>query len=1276
MDATRWQRVGLFISSTFDDMHAERDYLVKRVLPELQEWCEERRLRLVDIDLRWGVVEPDMTGIVRKCLAAIDASQPLFLCLLGQRRGTIVERGATVTELELAHALAGPCHVLAYLRDPSPRLPALYTTAFDPEAAHERTRAWARAEAEVTRRYSAVWDPDATTPELRLPGASEESNAERCRGRLTQFACDARPLAEPLLEDLRAAILADHPDRASGFSPGRLERELGQQEQVLAAAAEATVVREATFAALDAYADGADDTLFALTGPSGIGKTTALAGWVRRRRAAGELVRCRSVGASDGSTAVETVLQSLLEEVGATPQEPLRDTWLDALAGETVVLDGLDQLDAGLDDLDWLPWTLPEGVRLIVSFAGPGALGERMVAGGDVIVHEVAPFEDPATRRRLVVDYLAGYLKELAPELVEELIAFPAASNPLYLKVVLSELRVFGPHASLKEELDARFGEDAVSAFDAVLARIERDAGGEAAPDVFGLLACARAGLSAPEIAGALGDPALADEVHGLLRQVRAFTARRAGRYDFLHASFADAARARYVTPERQAALAAYFDALPLWSGGVPNARKVAELPFHLGAAGQTARAAEVLSDLRFIEAKCAAGMTSALLADYAAVEAAPFAAFVRQESHALSRYATTRGFTLQHAYNWRRAGPVREAAERALGDGEPPLWLRRLDPPADGGPELATLEGHDGGVTDVAFAGSDLLSAGLDGTVIAWNTATWRRRERVVRVDSGINSCAAYGDLVAVGCEDGSVRVHDRARNATVMCEGVFEHSARRCRFLPDGRLLSVGRFGLRIHDPRSGELLHTFHGDETIQDCDPEVGGLIALACSDADVNLYDPVAGELVASLGLPRGEGQAWGCRRSPDGSLLLAGGGKFQYSDDVGPFGECVVWDTRTHEVVHKHRFRVMVSAVAFSPDGASYVVGLLDGSLELFDTRTGDRLASVDAHAKTVRSLQLSPTGEVLASASLDGRVRAWDAAALARATEAAPGNGLFCAIASDGRTASVWSGTPNGFDYAFRQRDYDLVTATKVRDEPLYLDGEASHIAMFRLDPMTLLTGVRISADAAGPPHATAPVAGAGDYWLLASSARMFPFDLSLAPALPEALRSRQNVRWARARDGRYALLEQPGALVVGAHTVLLPGDAMPPHLPQVAFDGERVLCISGNALCAVSGGVCTVLHEGAGPLAAFCASGDRVAVAGEDGVHVLGEGRIHAAPSLDCAFADDVVVSLGTDGVLRVGDAVFVGATALTAFAVAGRTLVATDTGGTVYLLALSTP
>jgi len=49
--ATTWQTAKVFISSTFRDMHAERDHLVKVVFPALREELEKHRVHLVDIDL-------------------------------------------------------------------------------------------------------------------------------------------------------------------------------------------------------------------------------------------------------------------------------------------------------------------------------------------------------------------------------------------------------------------------------------------------------------------------------------------------------------------------------------------------------------------------------------------------------------------------------------------------------------------------------------------------------------------------------------------------------------------------------------------------------------------------------------------------------------------------------------------------------------------------------------------------------------------------------------------------------------------------------------------------------------------------------------------------------------------------------------------------------------------------------------------------------------------------------------------------------------------------
>ena len=55
----KWKTVRIFISSTFHDMHAERDHLVRFVFPELKEKYRKNHVHLIDVDLRQGVTEAD-----------------------------------------------------------------------------------------------------------------------------------------------------------------------------------------------------------------------------------------------------------------------------------------------------------------------------------------------------------------------------------------------------------------------------------------------------------------------------------------------------------------------------------------------------------------------------------------------------------------------------------------------------------------------------------------------------------------------------------------------------------------------------------------------------------------------------------------------------------------------------------------------------------------------------------------------------------------------------------------------------------------------------------------------------------------------------------------------------------------------------------------------------------------------------------------------------------------------------------------------------------------
>ena len=118
--------IRVFLSSTFRDFAEERDLLVKKVFPELRRLCRERKVDLVEVDLRWGITEAESRQgkILPICLGEIDRARPYFMGFIGDRYGWvpegsqyplgIVERepwlrdhqgGKSVTELEILHGV-------------------------------------------------------------------------------------------------------------------------------------------------------------------------------------------------------------------------------------------------------------------------------------------------------------------------------------------------------------------------------------------------------------------------------------------------------------------------------------------------------------------------------------------------------------------------------------------------------------------------------------------------------------------------------------------------------------------------------------------------------------------------------------------------------------------------------------------------------------------------------------------------------------------------------------------------------------------------------------------------------------------------------------------------------------------------------------------------------------------------------------------------------------------------------------------------------------------
>jgi WD40 repeat protein len=96
----------------------------------------------------------------------------------------------------------------------------------------------------------------------------------------------------------------------------------------------------------------------------------------------------------------------------------------------------------------------------------------------------------------------------------------------------------------------------------------------------------------------------------------------------------------------------------------------------------------------------------------------------------------------------------------------------------------------------------------------------------------------------------------------------------------------------------------------------------------------------------------------------------------------------VIWERDSGKPVHLFAHPSSVFSVAFTPDEKRLVTGTRDGHVQVWDTRTGKQTQRIQSEFTSVRSLDVSPTGNVLAiggdqhflkaSNKIDGVLELW----------------------------------------------------------------------------------------------------------------------------------------------------------------------------------------------------------------------------------------------------------------------------------------------------------
>ena len=518
------RRIRVFISSTFRDMVEERDTLMTHTWPALRRLCQERYVDLVEVDLRWGITESQSTRkeTLKLCLDEIRACRPFFIGLLGERYGSAPGdeaftadlqeeqpwltglRGKGVTELEILHGvlnnpdMAG--RAFFYLRDPA------YALGRGPDFLSD-TAAGAQQQATLK---SLIRD---TCKTRQIP--------------LREDYPDPRQLAAMVLADLTAVIEAQFP---RDDTPDPLTRE-AQAHEAFAEVRRRTYIGRADYvAALNRHTAGKGGPLLVF-GDSGSGKSALLANWLAAWRKAhpAEVVVQHYIGGTGDNAGHWRLMSRVMAEIKhwSHDPDPLPTThddirrefplWLSKARARAehegvrfvLVLDALNQLDdhdhARL--LGWLPEQSFTGpLRLIVStLPGTSGTDDPLAAVRARKWRELRV--EPLTvdeRRRMIADYLVRFGKSLDERQLVRISSADPAANPLYLKILLDDLRVTGTYDRLDERLTEYLAaEDIPALLQLVLARCERNYERDRpglVGEALGLIWAARRGLTEPEL--------------------------------------------------------------------------------------------------------------------------------------------------------------------------------------------------------------------------------------------------------------------------------------------------------------------------------------------------------------------------------------------------------------------------------------------------------------------------------------------------------------------------------------------------------------------------------------------------------------------------------------------------------------------------------------------------------------------------------------------------------------------------------------------------------
>ncbi len=593
------QNIRVFVSSTFVDLFHEREYLVKRIFPEIRHVCRERGLLFTEVDLRWGLTYEDsgFGRVISTCLQEIDRCRPFFIGILGDRYGWIPEfsdihknaflveehhwieeavlEGASLVEMEFNYAV-------------------LNTHESMPGASF----------------YILDREPASDQPKFEQTELSD-NKLERLRERIYDCKRPVRTFKTPeelgaqVREDLLRAIDVLYPAK-NERSPLARERRLHEAFSI--SRRQAYVARQETLQKLNDHVTS-DAPPLIVHADSGFGKSALLAYWGRfyAQRHPEVSVVTHFIGSVSSDAGHESLLRRILMETKDLLhlEDAIPDTlnemelalgeWLAKVPEQKLVLviDALNQLEPRAAGLEWLPQHLPSNVRIILSTTPGPTLDALRTRGWPEYELQPLTFKD---REAMITRFLSEFHKALPLSECQQIARDDKTASPLFLRTLLEELRLFGAYERLDERIRYYLSTDDTSdLFQRVLDRIEDDFGEDLIHRLMTLVWASRSGLTEDDFlsltrltrAGA-SQLLIALEYHLVQRQ---------GYIRFFHDHLNEAVERKYLADD-ESRRKAHAELGKFYLTEPSSERRASELPYQLGEGGMLEELRDWLVDI------------------------------------------------------------------------------------------------------------------------------------------------------------------------------------------------------------------------------------------------------------------------------------------------------------------------------------------------------------------------------------------------------------------------------------------------------------------------------------------------------------------------------------------------------------------------------------------------------------------------------------------------------------------------------------------------------